>query len=103
MTPSRYRASCGSCSRPGRCFCRWCATSPAESNGRFSSTFSGTGTRRTRMTDVVRAFVILALLVAFVALARGDDLPDPELTPGAVRTDITLVDICTRKWGTDVR
>ncbi len=55
------------------------------------------------MTDVVRAFVVLALLVAFVALARGDDLPDPELTPGAVRTDITLVDICTRKWGTDVR
>jgi len=55
------------------------------------------------MTDVVRAFVILALLVAFVALARGGELPDLKFTPGVARTDLTLEEICTRKWGKDRR
>jgi hypothetical protein len=55
------------------------------------------------VTDVVRAFVVLALLVAFVSFARGGELPSLAFTPGVARTDITLADICTRKWGKDRR
>jgi|SRR4051794_12315911 hypothetical protein len=43
----------------------------------------------------------LALLLATPTLAA--DLPNPNLTPGVARTDLTLDQICTTKWGRDVR
>jgi hypothetical protein len=45
--------------------------------------------------------LVAALLLAVAALAA--DLPNANLTPGVARTDLTLEQICTTKWGRDVR
>jgi hypothetical protein len=46
---------------------------------------------------------ILAALLLFAAPALAGDLPDPGLTPGVARTDLTLAQICSTKWGRDAR
>jgi hypothetical protein len=46
---------------------------------------------------------ILAALLLFAAPALAGDLPDPALTPGVARTDLTLAQICSTKWGRDAR
>jgi hypothetical protein len=46
---------------------------------------------------------ILAALLLFAAPALARDLPDPVLTPGVARTDLTLAQICSTKWGRDAR
>jgi hypothetical protein len=52
------------------------------------------------MKQVYAAFVTLLLLVV---PARGGDLPDPNLTPGLIRSGLSLQQICTNKWGQDAR
>lgn len=47
------------------------------------------------------AAVLLALLWAVPALAG--DLPDPKLTPGVARPELTVKKICATKWGHDAR
>jgi len=53
--------------------------------------------------------LIWPLLIATLALlaiphfAHGEDLPDPALTPGACRTDMTVAQMCKIKWGKDHR
>jgi hypothetical protein len=42
----------------------------------------------------------LFTFVAFDALAQ---LPDPRLTPGVARTDLTRAQVCSMKWGKDAR
>jgi len=49
---------------------------------------------------VIRLTLILALLPA---LAWAGDLPDPELTPGVARTDLTPAQVCATSWGHDER
>jgi hypothetical protein len=53
-----------------------------------------------RILDGIVAAVVAALagLPTYAA-----DLPNPHLTPGVARTDLTLEQICTTKWGRDVR
>ena len=48
-------------------------------------------------------FVLLTLSAAAGALARDLTLPDPMLTPGFVRTELSAQAICSTKWGTDAR
>lgn len=50
----------------------------------------------------------LAPLLLALALAAGDasardELPNPRLTPGAVRPELTREAICKTKWGRDAR
>jgi hypothetical protein len=46
----------------------------------------------------------LTLLLSLLALpAWAGDLPDSSLTPGVVRDDLSLQQICATKWGHDVR
>lgn len=52
-------------------------------------------------TIFVAAFAALALLCP--AQARDLILPDPTLTPGVIREDITQENICSIKWGKDAR
>src|SRR5689334_4242338 len=42
-------------------------------------------------------------LVALSGHARAADVPDPDKTPGVVRTDISDSRICQVKWGLDAR
>jgi len=44
--------------------------------------------------------MILALLAILVV---GPFAPNPTLTPGVVRPEITIVEVCRTKWGRDVR
>ena len=44
----------------------------------------------------------LILIPLSLTRAHAGDLPDPKLTPGAV-TDLTVEQICARKWGRDRR
>jgi hypothetical protein len=48
-----------------------------------------------------RALFALALLWA--APAYADDVPDLTITPGVVRHDLTVEQICSTKWGKDAR
>lgn len=50
---------------------------------------------------ILAGSAILALMLGCVA--RAGDLPDPKLTPGVVRDDLTLEQICSTKWGQDAR
>lgn len=46
----------------------------------------------------------IALLLIVVALpAWSGDLPDPRLTPGQTRTDLSPAKVCTIAWGKDRR
>ncbi len=47
----------------------------------------------------------LAVSIAPAAAAecRRSDLPDPACTPGQVRPDLTVAQICKTKWGKDAR
>jgi hypothetical protein len=47
--------------------------------------------------------IALLLLIASTMLADGAELPDPALTPGVARTDLTVEQICKTKWGKDHR
>jgi hypothetical protein len=47
--------------------------------------------------------LLLALLLLSSAPAGGADLPNPLLTPGVVRQEITLHEVCHTRWGKDVR
>jgi hypothetical protein len=47
-------------------------------------------------------FVLSVLLWAGL-FASAAELPDPDLTPGVVRDDLTLEQICKTKWGRDAR
>ncbi len=48
-----------------------------------------------------RKWLYIAVFVP--SLAAAGDLPNPELTPGVVRDDITVAKICATKWGKDKR
>lgn len=56
---------------------------------------------------MMKAIVFVALLTAasFSALAANDwpTLPDPQLTPGKARSDLSAYDICNKSWGEDQR
>jgi hypothetical protein len=45
----------------------------------------------------------LIVLAAGAASAIAGDLPDPKLTPGVTRPDLTVEQICKTKWGKDAR
>jgi hypothetical protein len=45
----------------------------------------------------------LAALLLLTTGALAGDLPDPELTPGVVRSELSLPEICSAKWGKDAR
>jgi hypothetical protein len=53
--------------------------------------------------------LIWPLLIATLALlaiphfVHGQDIPDPNLTPGVARTDLTTEQVCKTKWGKDRR
>lgn len=49
--------------------------------------------------------VVLISCVTWISAAHGrpSDLPDPKLTPGVVRDDLTLEQICKTAWGKDER
>lgn len=53
---------------------------------------------------MLRSLIAAALALA-CSLAQAADLtlPDPALTPGVARTDITQENICATKWGKDAR
>lgn len=57
------------------------------------------------MTRPVLLAVIWALAVMVLGLqaAFAGDLPDPKLTPGVSRPELTLEQICATKWGHDAR
>lgn len=46
---------------------------------------------------------MILLALTLPAAARDLTIPDPELTPGVARTDITQDNICKTKWGKDAR
>lgn len=48
-------------------------------------------------------FLIALTFIVFSAFAHADLLPDPKVTPGIARTDMTVEEICAKKWGEDVR
>jgi hypothetical protein len=50
-------------------------------------------------------WIAFALVVSVPAFAQAvlPTLPNPLLTPGVARTDLTLHAICTKKWGKDAR
>src|SRR5207302_10672657 len=55
-----------------------------------------------------RTFVVVVVLLIVVGLLLGlahadDAVPNPALTPGIARTDITQANICATKWGKDAR
>ena len=50
-----------------------------------------------------RSTITLPVLALLASLACAADLPDPDKTPGVVRTDISDAKICTVKWGLDAR
>lgn len=70
-------------------------------------------TRRRKRLIALACFLAALLLLVLAAVvqlssgARADGrdltLPDPMLTPGVVRTDITQDNICKTKWGKDRR
>lgn len=47
--------------------------------------------------------LLLALTLAAGAASARDELPNPRLTPGAVRQELTREAICSTKWGRDAR
>ena len=49
--------------------------------------------------------IIVGALLLGVAYAFGAEpnMPDPSLTPGAMRDDLTVTQICKIKWGKDAR
>lgn len=47
------------------------------------------------------ALLLLGLIVA--GLAWADDIPNLQITPGAVRAGLSKQKICTIKWGQDAR
>ena len=47
------------------------------------------------------AFLLLGLLL--VGLAWADDIPNLQITPGAVRAGLSKTKICAIKWGQDER
>ncbi|SCK14572.1 HNH endonuclease [Vogesella sp. LIG4] len=50
----------------------------------------------------MRALCLITLLLLSLP-ARADDIPDPELTPGSARPDLTQQQICSTTWGKDER
>jgi hypothetical protein len=56
------------------------------------------------MSAIGRAAAVFAMLVALQALgAELPIIPDATLTPGVVRSGLTVDTICATKWGTDAR
>lgn len=51
----------------------------------------------------MRALCLIASLRLLSLAARADDIPDPKLTPGSVRPDLTQEQICSIAWGKDER
>lgn len=52
----------------------------------------------------MRAYIIAtALLLASACDGNAANLPNPELTPGVSRPDITQATVCKTKWGRDAR
>lgn len=49
---------------------------------------------------MIRGAPLLLLFAAGIAFAQ---LPDPRLTPGVARTDLTTAEVCATKWGRDAR
>jgi hypothetical protein len=45
----------------------------------------------------------IALLAGAALAGEPHQLPDPKLTPGAVRADMTVAEMCATKWGRDAR
>ena len=56
---------------------------------------------------MIRRFIYaLAVVLQLTVLAHAQDWPtkpDPALTPGKVRTDLSIEQICTTQWGSDAR
>jgi len=49
-------------------------------------------------------FLLIAVLLSAPVFAQElADLPDKNITPGEIDTTLTQDEICTRKWGKDVR
>jgi len=46
---------------------------------------------------------MLCATLTCVAAGRASDLPDPTLSPGLARDDLSLAQICATAWGKDVR
>jgi hypothetical protein len=60
------------------------------------------GTISKGVRNIVR-FSALVLLVGLTSPTWADDIPDPTLTPGVARADITQEQICATAWGKDAR
>lgn len=56
-------------------------------------------------TWTMRVVLAAVFLVCSFALAFGAEpnMPDPKLTPGVARTDLSVEQICKTKWGRDAR
>lgn len=52
-------------------------------------------------TPIVKYFPLL--LVLYACCGHTDEIPNPKITPGVARTDLTVQEICKKKWGKDVR
>lgn len=53
---------------------------------------------------VINAFAVAAIFALITTSGWADSsLPNPALTPGKARTDLTVQQICTIKWGHDRR
>jgi hypothetical protein len=57
---------------------------------------------RNDVAGIVRGSAFV-LVLGLTNLTWADDIPDPTLTPGVARTDISQDQICATKWGTDER
>lgn len=55
------------------------------------------------MTKPCRVVIGLFIGFLFMASAFCGDLPNPNLTPGVARSDITEKNVCATKWGKDER
>lgn len=55
-----------------------------------------------RLAIVAAMWIVVAATVAD-ARPRGPVVPDPKLTPGVARDDLSLKEICSTRWGLDRR
>jgi hypothetical protein len=55
------------------------------------------------LARIFSAACALLLLLSLANPAFAGGLPDPDLTPGAIRDDIGIKALCTTKWGLDHR
>ena len=56
-----------------------------------------------RIEPLLPWLIIGTLALLAIPQARGSDLPDASLTPGVARSDMTVAQMCKKKWGKDHR